>query len=87
MPWILTSASEDWEIFPHDDLALIRAKVAELAAQGYTTDDLIPFVDAPDGTQHRDREFTTLESAEEFANFLNTFPPSVTKVISIVEKT
>lgn len=87
MPWILTSASVDYEIFPQLTLDVIRDKVAELAAQGYTTDDLLSYVDAPDGTQHRDREFTTLESAEEFANLLNTFPPDVCKVVSIVEKT
>jgi hypothetical protein len=84
--WTVTTNAIDWEIFPGEELALIHAKIDELAAAGFTDPVyIIPPTPLPDGHQQRQRNFTTLASAQDYANFINELPSDLVNVISIVE--
>ena len=83
--WRVTTNAINWEIFPAEELALLKAKIAELAAAGFTTPEYSIPTDLPDGEQQRQRYLTTLASAEDYANLINDLPSDVVNVVSIEE--
>ena len=84
--WRVTTNAIDWEIFPGEVLALVRAKIDELAAAGLTDPGYLQDpVQLPDGQQQRQRDFTTLESAQDYADFMNELPSDLVNVISITQ--
>ena len=84
--WRVTTNAIDWETFPGEELALIKAKIDELAAAGLTDPGYIQDpAPLPDGQQQRQRDFTTLISAQDYADFINQLPSDLVNVISIVE--
>jgi hypothetical protein len=83
--WTVTTNAIDWETFPGEELALVKAKIDELAAAGFTNTEYITPTELPDGLQQRQRNFTTLASAQDYANFINELPSDLVNVISIVE--
>ena len=83
--WRVTTNAINHEIFPAEELALIKAKIAELADAGFTTPEYIVPTDLPDGEQQRQRDITTLAAAEDYANLINDLPSDVVNVISIEE--
>lgn len=85
MGWKVITDAINWEIFPADELEMIRDKVATLAEAGYTYPEPAPPIDLPDGLQQRNRTFTTLESAEDYANLINNLPSDTINVIAIEE--
>ena len=84
--WRVTTNAIDQETFPGEELALVKAKVDELAAAGLTSSGYITDpTQLPDGLQQRQRDFTTLISAPDYADFINQLPSDLVNVISIVE--
>jgi len=84
--WRVTTNAIDWETFPGEELALIKAKIDELAAAGFTSPEYIQDpTPLPDGEQQRQRDFTTLASAEDYGNLINELPSDLCNVISITE--
>jgi hypothetical protein len=84
--WRVTTNAIDWETFPGEELALIRAKIDELAAAGLTDPGYILWpITLPDGEQQRQRDFTTLAAAEDYGNLINELPSDLCNVISITE--
>ena len=82
--WRVTTNAINSEIFPADELALVKAKIDELAAAGFTNPEYIEDpTNLPDGHQLRQRDFTTLESAEDYGNLINELPSDTVNVISI----
>ena len=84
--WRVTTNAIDWEIFPGEELALIKAKIDTLAAAGLTTPEyILDPTPLPDGHRQRQRDFTTLAAAEDYGNFINELPSDLVNVISIEE--
>jgi hypothetical protein len=84
--WRVTTNAIDWETFPGQELALIKAKVDELAAAGFTEPGYIQDpIQLPNGQQQRQRDFTTLASAQDYGNFMDELPSDLINVISIEE--
>ena len=84
--WRVTTNAIDWEIFPGEELALIKAKIDTLAAAGLTTPEyILDPTPLPDGHQQRQRDFNTLAAAEDYGNFINELPSDLVNVISIEE--
>ena len=84
--WRVTTDAIDWETFPGEELALVKAKIDELAAAGLTDPEYIQDpTQLPDGLQQRQRNFTTLISAQDYANFINQLPSDLVNVVSIEE--
>jgi len=84
--WTVTTNAIEWETFPSDELVLIQNKIDQLATAGFTDPAYIQDpTNLPDGQQQRQRNFTTLASAEDYANFINALPSDLVNVISIVE--
>jgi hypothetical protein len=84
--WRVTTNAIDWETFPGEELALIKTKIDTLAAAGLTDPGYIQDpTPLPDGQQQRQRDFTTLASAEDYGNFINELPSDLVNVISIEE--
>ena len=84
--WQVTTNAIEWELFPDEVLALIRAKVDELAAAGFTDPAYIQNpTRLPDGKEQRHRNFTTLASAQDYADFMNELPSGLVDVVSVGE--
>ena len=84
--WRVTTNAIDWETFPGQELALIKAKVDELAAAGLTEPGYIQDpTQLPNGQQQRQRDFTTLASAQDYGNFMDELPSDLINVVSIEE--
>jgi len=84
--WKVITNATDWETFPGEELALIKTKIDQLAAAGFTDPEYIQVpIWLPGGAQQRQRNFTTLESAQDYADFINALPGDLVNVIDIIE--
>jgi len=83
--WRVTTNAVAWETLPVEIPEAIRVKIEEMAAGGFTTRQRVVAVTLPNGQEERQRDFTTLESAQEYADFINGLPNDLTSVVSVIE--
>jgi hypothetical protein len=82
--WRVTTTAIDWELIPENELTSIRNKITWLSNNGFTNAQYIQDpVSLDDGTHQRQRDFATLESAQEYADFINALPSDLVNVVSI----
>jgi hypothetical protein len=83
--WRVTfTSTADGEQFPSEDLVAVRTKIWELHRAGCTVSEGLP-AELVNGVYQRQRDFTTLESADSFADTITNLPSGLVTVISIVE--
>lgn len=82
--WIVTSNSVTG--LPDEDINQIKAVIDKLASEGTTSPDyIIDPTPLPGGLNERQRQFTTLAAAEEYATVINNLPSDLINVIDIYQ--
>ena len=80
--WVVTTQAVAQ--LPGEEITQINTIVAKLASEGTTSPDpIIEGMPLPSGLGERQRSFTTLAAAEEYADVINNLPSDLVNVTGI----